>query len=432
MPFITLTPRRLAAASTVFLVAWPAAAWCANTYEWPGLAGTVRTWGWILTFLLGLVWLIWYTERTGQRRERERTETKTKPDPWEANPFDPAAWYYGKKSQRLRQTFVLLFGYCWCFLLVIFLSSLGRGGGDDLPPSDDLPAGGGGDQAPAARAVKIKQVTRKKFVINPYSSILFSVPSIETVNVKMLETSQHQYTVGYGSGTGTGGGIGRGTGKGAGFGQGTGDGKVGLFRLKHSDRSWDKNFGIGGDGNMLVQYKLLTQMKVAEKPEVLEIGQLNRYTPSKTPPLVIVTGVNSFQLTAAEKKLLKQYLLEKSGMILGDNLGGGSFHNQFIQTMREVTGVQEVPIPRDDYIHRSPFLLPTLPIVVAHGGTIPLGWKVDGRWVAYYHPGALTDAWRDDHAGIKRDVWESCYLLGSNIIYYALSEKDKWLEAQRK
>ena len=63
--------------------------------------------------------------------------------------------------------------------------------------------------------------------------------------------------------------------------------------------------------------------------------------------------------------------------------------------------------------------------------TSALGWKVEGRWVAYYHPGALTDAWRDDHAGIKRDIWESCYLLGSNIIYYAYSEKDKWLEAQK-
>jgi len=50
----------------------------------------------------------------------------------------------------------------------------------------------------------------------------------------------------------------------------------------------------------------------------------------------------------------------------------------------------------------------------------PLGWKVDGRWVAYYHPGALTDAWRDDHAGIKKDVYESCYLLGINIIFYFL------------
>src|SRR5437764_15239942 len=106
MPRITITPRRLAAASFVFLAAWPSAAWCASTFEFPGLAGTIRAWGWILTYLLGLVWLIWAAERTGQRIERERTETKTKPDPWESNPFDPAAWYYRRKAPRLRQTFV--------------------------------------------------------------------------------------------------------------------------------------------------------------------------------------------------------------------------------------------------------------------------------------------------------------------------------------
>jgi len=78
-----------------------------------------------------------------------------------------------------------------------------------------------------------------------------------------------------------------------------------------------------------------------------------------------------------------------------------------------------------------PFEVPSLPIVVAHGGTLPLGWKIDGRWVAYYHPGALTDAWRDDHAGIRKDVWSPA-TAGANIIFYAYAEKDKWLSAQEK
>ena len=100
--------------------------------------------------------------------------------------------------------------------------------------------------------------------------------------------------------------------------------------------------------------------------------------------------------------------------------------------MREITGVTEVPIPRDDYIHRRPYLLPLLPIVVAHGGTVPLGWNVDGRWVAYYHPGALSDAWRDDHAGIKKDIYEACYQLGVNVIFYAHLEYNKWLLSQQQ
>ena len=119
-------------------------------------------------------------------------------------------------------------------------------------------------------------------------------------------------------------------------------------------------------------------------------------------------------------------------MIFADNLGGRNFHNQFFAVMREVTGVDEVAIPRDDYIHQKPYSLPSLPVVVAHGGTVPYGWKVDGRWVGYYHPGAISDAWRDDHAGIKREVWEDGYRLGINVIYYAHVERHKWNTSQKK
>ena len=35
-------------------------------------------------------------------------------------------------------------------------------------------------------------------------------------------------------------------------------------------------------------------------------------------------------------------------------------------------------------------------------------------------------------AGVDRDVWEACYQLGTNVIFYAHSEYSKWLEAQKK
>ena len=68
---------------------------------------------------------------------------------------------------------------------------------------------------------------------------------------------------------------------------------------------------------------------------------------------------------------------------------------------------------------------------MSRSGTAALGWKIDGRWAVYYHPGALSDAWRDDHAGIKKDIWEQCYQLGINILYYAYMEQDSWREAQK-
>ena len=61
-----------------------------------------------------------------------------------------------------------------------------------------------------------------------------------------------------------------------------------------------------------------------------------------------------------------------------------------------------------------------------------LGWYKDGRWICYYHPGDITDAWCDDHAGVSPEVWEACYQLGTNVINYANAEYDKWSTAQRK
>ena len=74
--------------------------------------------------------------------------------------------------------------------------------------------------------------------------------------------------------------------------------------------------------------------------------------------------------------------------------------------------------------------MPFLPIVSPHGGTVMYGWKVDGRWLALYHPGDLMDAWADGHAGVKEEVWKACYLLGANIMFYAALEKHKWNESR--
>ena len=82
---------------------------------------------------------------------------------------------------------------------------------------------------------------------------------------------------------------------------------------------------------------------------------------------------------------------------------------------------------RDDYFPAAAWRR----LVARHGGRLPLGWKVDGRWVCYYHPGDIGDAWADGHAGIKADVFEACFQLGVNVIYYAHLEYHKWLEAQK-
>jgi hypothetical protein len=318
--------------------------------------------------------------------------------------------------------------YSLVFGLVYFLAHWeSRGSGQE---EFGLPAGGGND-SPQAMSVKVQKVVRKRYIINPYSSIAFAAPPpIDNVDVKLTDETANRYQVGMGDG-----GLGQGDGEGGGFGSGKDGKKIRFLRLRHSDKSWDKNFGIGGDRNLLAELVVRfpkMKDKVAEETEAVDIVTILRtYKPNASPPLLYVAGAGTFAPSATDKKALKEYLMERHGMILGDCLGGGAFHSNFIAVMNEITGTTAVVIPRDDAIHKRPYEIPQLPIVVAHGGTSPLGWKVDGRWAVYYHPGALSDAWRDDRAGIKKPIADQCYLLGINILSYAYREQDRWRLSQQ-
>src|SRR5262245_14628144 len=233
-----ITPTRAAVASLAFVAAWPAAAWCAELGEQQGVADSIRLWGWLLTYVLGLGWLIWGAERIARRLDTNAgrftpVSAKTlhaRRFVW--NPCDTEAWYYGRRSPRLVQTLALLTSYSLAFLLLYFLLNLPSASGDGPKPFD-LPSGGGSDQAaPAPRTVRVQKIQRKKYVINPYSALAFNPPTIDTVNLRVGEETRHEYRAGYGDGTGTGeGGLGRGFGKGSGFGSGSGSGEVRLPRL---------------------------------------------------------------------------------------------------------------------------------------------------------------------------------------------------------
>ncbi len=434
MRHIYLTPLRAVVMTALFFALWAGAAYVLGSRS-------VHFTGWSLLYVIGLVWAVYLIERAAQRLEQKRALASvgvSVPEPavgvagevprsrraW--NPLDPASSpLYGRKNPRLQQSFVVLWGYSVLFVAVYFLIQLLSFGAKELD-AYELPAGGGSDSIKASQ-VQVRKVVRKKFVINPYSSVyLHAPPPIDKIEVKLTEETANLYQVGQGSGN-----TGDGDGDGSGFGMGTGRGKVRFLRLKHGDRGWDRNFGIGGDRNMLAEYGARTRMKVGEETEYVDAGQIAAFPQKKTPPLIYISGKEGLPLTANDKKALKNYLTERHGMILGDNHGGHGFHHNFKAVMTEITGVEPVPIPRDDAIHQKPSSLPQLPIVVAHGGTVPLGWKMDGRWVVYYHPGALSDAWRDDHAGIKKEVYELCYQLGVNIIFYAHREYNQWLKSQQ-
>jgi len=109
-------------------------------------------------------------------------------------------------------------------------------------------------------------------------------------------------------------------------------------------------------------------------------------------------------------------------MIFADNGGSRHWHGQFFNLMKGVLpNVRPVKIPLDHQVHTVPYQIPFLPYVAPHGGKDAYGWVVDGRLAAYYHPG-----------DIKQEVWELCYQLGVNVVFYAHAEYNRWLDGQNE
>ncbi len=422
---------RFLSATGAYVLLWQLALFSAGHLAWSAAASLLGRLGTVGLFLIGLSWTIWAIDRAGQRRELARRLAHAEQRPLEAmpthdagadaaartsDPLDPQAWYYGRHNAKLNQSITALGAYSIAFvLIVLFFSQLG--GCRDLY---EMPAGGG-QQQQLAQTVKVQKIIKKKFVVNPFSAISFKVPPIDEVKLQLTEITEHAYTVGYGAGAG------------AGFAGGSKQGKVRFIRLEYAGGDWDQDFGIGADVNMLVEYGVRTSQKVAERTESRTIAQLKSFPAEKSPPMVYLTGQRNISLSDSEIKVLREYLLEKHGMIFGDNGGSGHFHNQFLGMMRRVLpNVRPTRIPLDDTIHRIPYQLPFLPYVAPHGGKDALGWRVDGRLVCYYHPGDIGDAWTDDHSGVAPEVYEACYQLGTNIIFYAHTEYSKWLASRKR
>jgi len=415
--------------SGVYLAAWLVVVQGAKLIGWDVVRATSAQYGLGGFFLLGLGWVVWYVERISQQIDSRRATASqhAQPDGSDAtsaadeqriwNPLDTHAWYYGGRSRKLNQSLVTLSGYSLAFFLTATLITQIQG----CKETYELPAGGGKENSVIAQTVKIQKVIKKKFVINPFSAIIFNPPPIDDVKLQLTEVTQHAYKVGYGEGEGSG------------YATGTSQGKVRFIRLEYSGGDWNQDFGIGADLNLLVEYGVRTGQKVAEQTESRTVAQLSAFPPDKSPPMMYLTGQRGISLSKSEIRTLREYLLDKHGMLFGDNGGSQHFHNQFFATMRQVLPeVEPVKVPLDDEIHRMPYPLPFLPIVAPHGGKDAYGWKVDGRWVCYYHPGDIGDAWSDGHSGVPNAVWEACYQLGTNVMAYANREYVKWVIAQKQ
>jgi hypothetical protein len=87
-------------------------------------------------------------------------------------------------------------------------------------------------------------------------------------------------------------------------------------------------------------------------------------------------------------------------------------------------------IADDDPIFQIPFpFVNGAPPIWHHGGTRALGVKSRDRWIVFYHPGDINDAWKTGHSGLSPDMWKGSMEMGINIVYYAFTH---YLEATQK
>jgi len=413
-----------AAVSAAILPAWLWLVMAPSWLGWMALSATLARLGLGIVFVVGLGWAVWLMERASKMLLPKRRSTCLAPMPLLAmngtlrqsavrtsNPLDIAAWYYGRKHRKLNQSAGTVATYCVLFALLLLLASALTGCNEIYEMPD-----GGGEAQLRQQVVRIQKVIRKKYVINPFSAVLFNPPPIEEIKLQLQELTKHIYQVGQGQG------------KHAGFEGGTRRGLVRFIRLSYPGGDWEQDMDRNSDLNMLLWYAANTGHKTARQPEVRSVRQLKRFPDGKSPPMVYMTGQGKITLSSVDTGILRAYLTEKHGMLFADNGGSFGWHSQFFSLMEKVLPkVKPQPVPLDHPVHSG---VPFLPVVAPHGGRTAWGWVVDGRLAVYYHPGDIGDAWADGHAGVPRQVWESGFRLGGNIMLYSHSEYSRWLTAK--
>ncbi len=294
-----------------------------------------------------------------------------------------------------------------------------------------LPKGSGDPVVQLVVQVKPKKKPKKRFILNPNTDIIMHVPDLEDSQVlkEVNEESQDQYqfTAAHSGKTGKGGG------KEGGWPKGSEDSIFRFIRLEYRGQGWED--GMAGntraDQNFLAFFKETTGFKTRRSGESHPISYLNKYDKGFAPPFVYMTGDGRhIGVSGRDMKILREYLVD-GGMLIAD-AGSPEWHRAFEGFIRQVIPEGRlVTIADDDPIFQRPFVFPNgAPPLWHHGGMQAKGVKLKGRWVVFYHPGDLNDAWKDPaYVDLPPDKIAGAKELGVNLVYYAVTQ---YLDATEK
>lgn len=339
------------------------------------------------------------------------------------NPFRRHAVYWRGRHGRLRRFITLSFlSHALVVMLIagtVFIPGCKK--------TYDLVKGSGTANATIKQMkveVKKKKEKRRRILVNADSPIIFSTPELQDTKLDLKEATANEYKAGQTEGFGQ---IGEGEGDGpAGYASGRDGARFIFVRVRYEGGNWDYNLRNNADENMTAEFGKRSKIPVSKIPQDVTLLELGRYVKGRAAPVVFMVGSYNFRFDQREAKAVRSYLLDNRGMIFADN-GGNQFHNAFLKLMRQaVPEIAAVEIPDDDPIYRAPYLLHGAPPLWAHSGTRALGWKKDGRWIAFYHQGSISDAWKDSHGGTSSESAEQAYQLGVNILAQSMSGYSEW------
>ncbi len=283
-----------------------------------------------------------------------------------------------------------------------------------------IPKGSGNPVVAMVRKVQPKKKPEKKLLLNPDSPFIFERITIDASKVldEVVEVTQDTYQ----ASDQKGGKLGRGGGTRGGWPNGM-DGAIRFVRIKYDGGDWDQDMGQGADYNVLIELRKATGFSIAQNTESKEISQLRRFPKKRSPPFVFITGKGGINVSPRDIKTLRWYCLEEGGMLFADN-GGGHFDAAINSLVRRVfPDKQWIDIANDDIIFRQPYSFPNgAPPLWHHAGSRAKGIRHEGRWVVFYHPGDLNDAWKTGHSGVSEAVAQQAYRMAFNVMAYSFNQ----------
>jgi len=333
---------------------------------------------------------------------------------------------HGRDPRHRRSLYASAFTHIFILIIIPWIMSLGG-----CVEAYKVPKGSGNPVVAMVKMVKPKKKKKQTLSLRPNSAILFEIPDLDDTKVDQVMEEQTQAT--YQASNAKAGKMGKGGGTKGGWPEGMENYKVRFIRLDHGGGGWDDGMDqTDADINFLRAFAQATGFKkIASKGESHSIALLKKYPKDGFPPFVFLTGNSDMgRVSAADMKILRDYCLN-GGMLIAD-AGSARFHQSFMHFMRQVFPDKPmVDIADDEMIYQLPYAFPDgAPAFWHHGGRRALGIKHEGRWVAFYHPGDMNDAWKSQgYTDVTPEMRDAAMNLGINLVYYAFNQ---WNDAVAK